>query len=68
MQTKKPSLTPCEMEHCIYNDTQANACTLLYICLDQNGMCKSCILPTIPNEIVEHYKDKLLQKLHPESN
>ena len=54
----------CEMDLCIYNNSQKQKCTLQTIHLDQNGLCQSCIMPIIPQDFLEHLKKKLLQKLH----
>ena len=52
------------MSICIYNDAPKGMCILKDVQLDQNGLCVSCIMPNIPNGIVEYYKKELLQKYH----
>ena len=48
----------CEFEYCVYNKKQS--CILDEVRIDRLGMCDSCETATIPEEILEKYKEKRL--------
>ena len=57
METKKL----CEYTECIYNESRK--CLLKNTHINNLGMCKDCLLPNIPVEIIEKYKYKLRERL-----
>ena len=58
METK---IKKCELDLCIYNKDKE--CTLDHISLDALSMCNSCIIPTIPDKILDKLKLDTLRRL-----
>jgi hypothetical protein len=50
----------CEFDFCIYNES--GKCDLEEININAYGMCEECMLPNIPENILNKYKKKLLDK------
>ena len=54
-------MTKCDFDLCIYNyDAQ---CILDNIRISGAGYCDDCIVPTIPDRILNKYKQKVLDDL-----
>jgi hypothetical protein len=51
----------CEFEYCIYNNERH--CVLDEIEVDSLGMCRSCEIVAVPDEILRELKEKRLRQI-----
>ncbi len=51
----------CDCYLCIYNKN--NACILSRVCIDQQGNCSECIIPSIPDIYLDALKEKCRKNL-----
>ena len=56
-------MTECEFDLCFYNDNDNKKCLLDKIKIDAAGLCGSCVLPDVSEEVKEQLRNEIIELL-----